>query len=134
MTSTLQIVARPPCELDRVCEAAPTLLADHEPGKALRLWMDRFIDYMTSKLGIAGAVRAAVASGAPHPRSSDRLHQAMELLFQATARAEITRPDLNVDDVGLILVGIALAAGDPEMAAQRTRMLDLVFDGLQTRT
>lgn len=120
-------------ELDRVCEAAPALLADHDPGEAARLWMDRFVDYMTGKSGIAEAVRAAVASGAPQPRSRERLREAMVLLFDATARAGVTRSDLEIDDVGMILVGIAMAAGDPEMAAQRSRMLDLVFDGLRAR-
>ncbi len=95
--------------------------------------MDSFIDYMTSKLGIAEAGRAAVAAGAPQPRSRERLHEAMRLPFDATADAGLTRSDLNVDDVGLTLVGIALAAGDAEMAPQHSRMLDLVFDGLQAR-
>jgi AcrR family transcriptional regulator len=120
-------------ELDRVCDAASTLLDEHDPAEALRLWMDCFIDYMTSKFGIAGAVRDAVAAGAPDPRSRERLHAAMTLLFDAAFPAEATRVDLDVDDVGMTLVGIAMAAGDPGQDAQRSRMIDLVFDGLMAR-
>jgi AcrR family transcriptional regulator len=128
------VIAAYGSELDRVCEAVPALLADHDPSEAARLWMDRFLDYMTSKFGIAEAVRAAVAAGAPQPHSRERLRKAMGLLFDATARAGMTRSDLNVDDVGMTLVGIAMAAGDPQMAVQRSRMLDLVFDGLRVRS
>ena len=31
---------------------------------ALRAWMDRYIDYMTTKRGMADALRAVIASGA----------------------------------------------------------------------
>jgi AcrR family transcriptional regulator len=125
------VVAAYGAELDLVCDAAPRLLAEHEPARAARLWMDRFMEYMTSKFGMAEAVRTAIAGGAPHPRSRERIHEAMRLLFAATGRAGETRADIDVDDVLMTLAGIAMAAGEPEMAAQRGRMLDLVFDGLR---
>jgi AcrR family transcriptional regulator len=118
-------------ELDLVCDAAPQLLADHDPADAARLWMDRLMEYMTSKLGMAEAVRTAIAAGAPHPRSRERIHEAMRLLFTATAQAGETRPEIELDDVLMTLAGIAMAAGEPAMAPQRGRMLDLVFDGLR---
>ena len=127
------VIAAYGVELDRVCEAAPALLAEHDPADALRLWMDRFMDYLTSKFGIADAVRDAVAAGAPDPRSRERLNVAMRLLFDAASRAGVTRPDLDIEDVGMTLVGIAMAADAPELAAQRSRMIDLVFDGLVVR-
>ena len=119
-------------ELDRVCDAAPALLADHDPAEAVRLWVDSFIEYLTSKFGIADAVRDAVAAGAPDPRSRERLRAAMTLLFDAAARAEVIRSDVDVDDIGLTLLGIAMAADSPAMAAQRRRMIDLVLAGLAT--
>src|SRR5689334_3592723 len=51
-------------ELARVCDSAAALLADHAPDRALRLWMDDFIDYLAAKQGMADALRAAAASGA----------------------------------------------------------------------
>jgi len=51
-------------ELDRLCAAAPELLGTRPPDAALRAWMDRFVDYMTTKRGMAGALRAVIASGA----------------------------------------------------------------------
>src|SRR4051812_20025180 len=35
-------------ELARLCDAVPDLLAADPPDRALRVWMDRFIDYMTT--------------------------------------------------------------------------------------
>lgn len=119
-------------ELDLVCDSAPRLLAQHDPETAARAWMDRFMGYMTSKLGIAEAVRAAIAAGAPSPRSRERIHAAMQLLFDATAAAGVTRNGVEVDDVMMTLAGIAMAAGEPGMAAQRARMIDLVLDGLRS--
>jgi AcrR family transcriptional regulator len=127
------VIAAYGAELDRVCNAAPTLLAAHDPADALRRWMDRFMAYLTSKFGIADAVRAAVAAGAPDPHSRERLHAAMTLLFDAADDAGAIRSDVDADDVWMTLVGIAMAAGGPELAAQRRRMIDLVFEGFAVR-
>src|SRR6476619_663711 len=48
-------------ELDKLCDAAPTLLAQLSPERALRAWMDRFVDYMTAKRGMAEALKAVIA-------------------------------------------------------------------------
>jgi len=45
-------------ELTRLCEAAGELLAAEPPDLATRAWMDRFIDYMATKRGMAEALRA----------------------------------------------------------------------------
>lgn len=127
------VIAAYGAELDRVCDAAPALLGDHDPADAVRLWVDSFMAYLTSKFGIADAVREAVAAGAPDPRSRERLHAAMTLLFDAAVGAGTIRADVEVDDIGLTLLGIAMAADSPEMAAQRRRMIDLVLDGLAVR-
>jgi AcrR family transcriptional regulator len=50
-------------ELDAVCDAAAELLGEMPPEAALRAWMDRFIDYMTTKIGLTEAIRAVVAAG-----------------------------------------------------------------------
>src|SRR5216683_7288685 len=50
-------------ELARLCDAVAELLQAMPPDQALRAWMDRFVDYMTTKRGMAGALRAVIASG-----------------------------------------------------------------------
>jgi hypothetical protein len=44
------------------------------PDKALRTWMDMFIEYMTTKRGMADALRMVIASGGnPFAESRSRL-------------------------------------------------------------
>ncbi|GAB3418744.1 TetR/AcrR family transcriptional regulator [Flindersiella endophytica] len=119
-------------ELDAVCEAAPELLGSLPPDRALRGWMDRFMDYVSTKVGMSEAIKAVVtAGGNPYAQSRERLGAAMEVLLSATAAAGATRPGIDPEDVLLTLSGIAMAAAtaDRERAG---RMLDLLYEGLRT--
>jgi AcrR family transcriptional regulator len=119
-------------ELDAVCDAAATLLATESPDNALRAWMDKFIDYMTKKIGMADVLRMIMSSGAtPYAHSRERLNAAIELLLRATAKAGVTRSDAVADDVLMTLSGIATTSGAPSQQAQAHRMLDLLLDGLR---
>ncbi len=61
-------------ELARLCDAASDLLEAQAPDQAMRMWMDRFVDYMTTKRDMADALRAVIASGGiPYSQSRDRL-------------------------------------------------------------
>jgi AcrR family transcriptional regulator len=119
-------------ELDAVCDAAATLLETESPDDALRAWMDKFIDYMTKKIGMGDVLRMIMSSGAtPYAHSRERLNVAIELLLGATARAGMTRSDAVADDVLMTLSGIATTSGAPSQQAQARRMLDLLLDGLR---
>jgi AcrR family transcriptional regulator len=119
-------------ELDAVCDAAAELARTLGAGQALRAWMDRFVDYMTTKLGMSDAIRAVISAGGdPYAHSRERLDDALGKLLQAAAAAGQTRPDINADDVLMTLSGIAMAAGRPDQRTQAGRMLDLLFEGLR---
>jgi AcrR family transcriptional regulator len=119
-------------ELARLCDGVADLLADLPPDEAARAWMDRFVDYMTTKRGMADALRAVVASGGnPFAQSRDRLIGAISMLLDAGARAGTIRADVEPGDVLVSLSGVSLAAGEPEQRAQASRMLDLLMDGLR---
>jgi AcrR family transcriptional regulator len=121
-------------ELARLCDAVPGLLADHPPDLALRTWMDRFVDYMTTKRGMADALRAVLASGGnPYEQSRARLLDAITALIRAAVDAGSVRPDADPGDVLAGLSGVSLAAGAPEQREQAGRLLDLLMDGLRYR-
>lgn len=121
-------------ELDAVCDAASELAGTLSPECALRTWMDRFVDYMTTKIGMSDAIRAVVSAGGdPYAHSRERLDAVLEILVGATTEAGDTRAGINVDDVLLTLSGIAMAAGGPGQREQAGRMLDLLVDGLRVR-
>jgi AcrR family transcriptional regulator len=121
-------------ELEAVCDAAAELLEALPPEQALRAWMDRFIDYMTTKIGLGDAIRAVVAAGGnPFAHSRELLDQALGTLLATTSAAGQTRPEVDPDDVLMSLSGIAMAVGATNEHAQATRMVDLLFEGLRTR-
>ena len=121
-------------ELARLCDAVPDLLAELPPDRALRAWMDRFVDYMTTKRGMADALRAVVASGGnPFAQSREGLIGAVGTLLAAGGAAGSVRADVDASDVLAGLSGVTLAAGAPEQRAQAGRLLDLLMDGLRPR-
>ena len=74
-------------ELARLCDAVAELLQAQPPDQALRAWMDRFVDYMTTKRGMADALRAVIASGGnPYAQSRDRLIAAITTLLRTPRR------------------------------------------------
>lgn len=121
-------------ELTAVCDAAPALLDELAPAEATRAWMDRYIDFMIAKHGMADALRAVIASGGnPYAHSRDLLGSAIKLLLDAGAADGVFRKDVDADDVLISISGVALAAGEPSMREQAGRLLDLLLDGLRYR-
>jgi AcrR family transcriptional regulator len=121
-------------ELTRLCEAAANLLRTMPPDQATRAWMDRFVDYMTTKRGMADALRAVIASGGnPFAESRDRLVGAIGSLLAAGAAAGATRADVEPEDVLSSLGGVALVAAEPGQRDRTGRMLNLLMDGLRYR-
>ena len=122
-------------ELARLCDAAPLLQESLPADAALRAWMDRYVDYMTTKRGMADALRAVIASGGnPYAQSRDRLVGAVTRLLEAGAAAGLLRSDVAPLDVVTSLSGVSLAAGDPSQREQAGRLLDLLMDALRYRT
>jgi AcrR family transcriptional regulator len=121
-------------ELARLCDAVADLLQSVPPDEATRAWMDRFVVYMTTKRGMADALRAVIASGGdPYAQSRDRLTVAITTLLHAGAAAGTLRPDIEPGDVLVSLSGVSLAAGEPAQRDQAGRLLDLLMDGLRYR-
>lgn len=121
-------------ELERLCDAASELLAEVAADRALREWMDLFVAYMTTKRGMADALRAVIASGGnPFAESRARLAAAVDVLLGAGSVAGLLRADAAAGDVLTMLSGVSLAAGDPAAREQAGRLLDLLMDGLRPR-
>jgi AcrR family transcriptional regulator len=119
-------------ELERLCEAAPQLLATLSPDEALRTWMSRYIDYATAKIGMADALRAVVNSGRnPFASSRERMLAAVSSLLAAGGSASAIRTDISAPDVLASLTGIALACGQPDQREQAERLMNLAMDGLR---
>ncbi|MBY8879405.1 TetR/AcrR family transcriptional regulator [Actinacidiphila acidipaludis] len=119
-------------ELDRLCDSAGELLAAGPAVRALRTWMDNFVDYAAAKRGMGDALKAVIASGGnPFAHSRDRMTGAVGALLSAGAAEGALRDDVESGDVVTALSGIALATGTPGQREQAGRLLDLLVAGLR---
>jgi AcrR family transcriptional regulator len=122
-------------ELARLCAGVPELIQTLPAAVALRTWMDRFIDYLVTKHGMAEALRRVIASGGnPFAESRESLLEAIGSLLQAGAEQEELRGDIDPVDVMFGISGVSLVAGAPEQRDQAGRLLDLLLDGLRYRS
>ncbi|HEX3868505.1 MAG TPA: TetR/AcrR family transcriptional regulator [Gemmatimonadaceae bacterium] len=118
-------------ELEKLCAAAPLLLKQYPPDEALRRMMDRIIDYMSVKRGMAEALRAVVAAGGdPYNQSRARLAEAVTLLLDAGKSQRLIRDDVEAADV-LSMSYAFLNTADPRQAK---RLAAILADGLRYRT
>ncbi|HET6292005.1 MAG TPA: helix-turn-helix domain-containing protein [Kribbella sp.] len=122
-------------ETTRLGEAAAKLLKKLAPLDALRTWMDRFVDYMATKHGMAEALPAILAAeGDLRMASRDLLTEALATLLAAGVTAGSIRKDVDPNDVLMALGGVTLIAGDPAQHELADRLLDLLVDGLRYGT
>ncbi len=119
-------------EVDRICAAVPDLLATVPASRALRAWMERFVDFLATKRGMAGALRDALsAHDGLRLETREMIVVAVAALLEAGAEQGSLRGDAVALDVMMAVGGIALIAGEPEQRDQAARLLDLLMDGLR---
>lgn len=110
-------------------DAAPTLVAEHPPREALRLWLDRLASYGQIKRGLAGAFHTAThrqLAGEGYGPVID----AITTLLDACKQDGAVRKDVEAEEV-LLLVGFLWRIDpDDNWSTRTTRMLDLVMNGL----
>lgn len=118
-------------EVDACADAAPVLAAKYEPVEALSQWMQRYVDFITAKRGLA----AALYSGDPAYEAlpayfEKRLKPALEKLLENAAAAGEVRGDVEPWDLLLAAGSFCTMAqgGDP---MQARRMVSLLLDGLR---
>jgi AcrR family transcriptional regulator len=119
-------------QVQACAEAGPVLLASsRSPHAALTQWIEKFVDFLITKHGLAAALRSDQAGyKALHAYFLDRLVPVCAQLLDAAVEAGEIRPD--VDAFGL-LYGVgnlcAGASGDPRYDARR--MAGLLIAGLR---
>jgi AcrR family transcriptional regulator len=112
-------------EVQRLCEAAPELATGLPPADALRAWMERFIDFMTTKDGMADVLRVVLTDEGEKLETRAMLAAAIEGLLTADMR-----PDANAHDVLMALGGISLIAASEGRRDLAGRLIDLLLHGI----
>lgn len=118
-------------ELARLCDAAPQLAAERAAPQATAEWMDRFLEYMTTKHGMVDTLQAMMTTGSPlYLETLGRLTDAVGALLDAGIQSGDFREGLRSSDVLAQLGGIAYMAGERDQREQARRMIDLLIAGL----
>jgi len=119
-------------QVDACAEAGPALLASSStPHAALAQWIEKFVDFLVTKHGLAAAMQSDQAGfKALHAYFLDRLVPVCAQLLEAAADGGEIRPD--VEAFGLLYGVGNLCAGagaDPRYDARR--MVGLLIAGLR---
>nr|WP_325503152.1 TetR/AcrR family transcriptional regulator [Mycobacterium sp.] len=111
-------------------DLAPRLLAQRPPLDALRAWLESLADYGRLKHGLSGAMYVATREQL-HQEGYTPIVDAMTMLLGAGQAAHLLRPDVDGEDL-LVLVGFLWrTAPRPDWQDHNRRLLDVVIDGLR---
>jgi AcrR family transcriptional regulator len=122
-------------ESARLCASAAELLRRLPAVEALRVWMERFLDYLAAKRGMAEALRVVLtADNDLRLRTRGMLIDALGTLLRTSEEQGAVRPGLDPGDVVMALGGIALITSDQGRQDLAGRLLDLLMAGLTTGT
>jgi AcrR family transcriptional regulator len=116
-------------DVAELVEAAPVLLAELPPREALRLWLDRLASYGQIKRGLAGAIHTATYEQLAAEGYGPVIN-AITLLLDAGKDAGAIRPDVEAEEVLLLVGFLWRIESDNNWAGRTTRMLDVVMAGL----
>jgi AcrR family transcriptional regulator len=118
-------------QMDACADAAPDLASKYEPGEALVRWMQRYMDFVATKRGLAAALHSGDPAYSALPGYFDkRLRPALETLLEAAVAAGVVRPGIEADD---LLRAVAILCHGPhgEEPVYARRMVELLVDGLR---
>jgi AcrR family transcriptional regulator len=123
-------------ELQRLIDAAASLLQEQAPIDALGSWVERLARYAVTKHGLADALRKATSPGRDlsSTETYDAIVAALDRLLQANLSAGTLRQGLDADDVILALAGLWQLDPAGDWKAQAQRIYDIVLSGLKTST
>ena len=125
------IVAVFQTQVDACAAAAAELAATCEPGEALSRWMQRYVDFLRTKRGLAAALHSGDPAYAALPLYfSKRLEPALDSLLISARTSGSVREGISAKEllraVGTLCQGIQ--DGDPLYAR---KMVRLIVDGLR---
>ena len=121
-------------EVAQICAWVNGLLRTSPAVEALAIWMDRFLDFLATKHGMAQALRAVLAAEEGlRQRTRESLTDALAVLLSAGVEQRTIRSDVDPADVLMSIGGVALIAGEPDQREQARRLLAILMDGLRYR-
>jgi AcrR family transcriptional regulator len=125
------IVAVFQSRVDACADAAPVLASEYEPGEALARWMHRYVDFIATKRGLAGALRSGDPAYKALPAYFNKsLQPALKTLLDAAVAAKAVRAGIEAEELLRAVATLCHGLHGEEPAYAR-RMVDLLVDGLR---
>jgi AcrR family transcriptional regulator len=125
------IVAVFQSRVDACADAASVLAIKYEPGEALAHWMERFVDFIATKRGLAAALHSGDPAYSALPGYfNKRLLPALKTLLDTAVAAGVVRPGIEAED---LLRAVATLCHGPhgDEPVYARRMVALLVDGLR---
>jgi AcrR family transcriptional regulator len=118
--------------VDLLIEGADELSANKPPDEALAEWMQRFVEYVASKKGLATYLKSVVSADAElFTEAKARVLETIGRLIAAAADAGTIRADVDPHDVIHTLGGYCLMSDNNADPEQGKRVAKLIMDGLR---
>jgi AcrR family transcriptional regulator len=120
-------------EIDACADAAPLLAARCAPDEALRRWVERYVDFIGAKRGLAAALHSGdPAYDALPTYFEERLRPALESLLTSAVSAGYIRAGVDPYDLLSAVASLSLCASTRDQdPARARRMIGLLLDGLR---
>jgi len=119
-------------EVEALCAAADDLASHHSADVALEQWMQRFVDYIATKRGLAASLRILFnTNSAVFSDLSGRVSLALRQLVEAAVAEGTIRGDVDASDVLHALGGIYSAPDTKDWRDRSRRLVKLLMDGLR---
>ena len=115
-------------EVAKLCEAARRLSNNEAPLEALRQWLLLFVDYFTTKLILADAVKSMVSVTAGTGGALTKC--VTDLVDRAVDHGDIARGSIDPTDLLRAISGVANASPAPGWEEGAKRMVDVLISGL----
>ena len=117
-------------QVDACADAAAVLAANHAPGEALALWLQRFADFIATKRGLATALHSGDPAYNSLPAYFDeRFQPALRGLLDTAAKAGEVRTDIEPDDLLWAVASLCMSSHNDTDYVRR--MVALLVDGLR---
>lgn len=125
------IVAVFQTRVDACADAAAALAKEHPPFTALSLWLECYVDFIRTKLGLCKALYSGDPAYQALPEYfNKRLRPALTSLLDAAAEAKTLRSGTDPDDL-LVAIANLCSAGHGRDPQHARRMVGLLVDGLR---
>ena len=120
-------------EVDACAEAAFVLLREHAPGQALDRWMQRYVDFIVAKRGLAAALHSGGGAFETLPAYLySRLEPALGGLLSAAVAVGELREDAVPRELLQAVAALCMRSSDGDTSPSR-RLVGLLVDGLRYR-